>query len=250
MDLFRLDGAVAIVSGASGRLGPTMVSALADAGATVVAVARDAETLAALERDGVEVATCDVTSEAWPALVSRVGEDYGRLDVVVNNAHVGRGGSLHTATDAEWDEAWYLAVRATERAIGAARPFLASSPIASVVNVSSMYAVRSPDPGMYESEDQRNPPYYGAAKAALLQLTRYAAAELASEGIRVNALVLGPFPGEAVSAPMVERLAARTMLGRLGSPEEVAGALLYLASNASSYTTGSALTVDGGWTAR
>lgn len=256
MDLFDLTGTVAIVTGASGRLGPSMVTALVDAGATVVAVGRDRDRLAAAlpEHARILLEPCDITSPDWPALVERVGTEHGRLDVLVNNAHIGRGGSLRTATDAEWTEAWDLAVRATERGISAARPFLAASAVAggpaSVVNVSSMYGVRAPDPGMYEREEHRNPPYYGAAKAALLQLSRYAAADLAGDGIRVNALVLGPFPGSGADAALLEKIAARTMLGRVGSPDEVAGAVLYLASRASSFTTGSELTVDGGWTAR
>lgn len=250
MSMFDLTGTVAIVTGASGRLGPAMVTALADAGALVVAVGRSRERLAPLARDGVVLAPCDITSAEWPALIASVAADHGRLDVLVNNAHIGHGGSLRTATDAQWTEAWDLAVRATERGISAARPFLAESPVASIVNVSSMYGVVAPDPGLYGSEEARNPPYYGAAKAALIQLTRYAAAELAPEGIRANALVLGPFPGSGIDPALEERIAARTMLGRVGSPSEVAGAVLYLVSPASSYTTGSVLTVDGGWTAR
>lgn len=253
MSLFDLTGTVAVVTGASGRLGPAMVTALATAGATVVAVARSAERLAPLASSQVIAAPCDITSPEWPALIRSVAADHGRLDVLVNNAHIGRGGSLGTATDEQWTEGWDLAVRATERGIQAARPHLAASAAAggpaSIVNVSSMYGVVAPDPRMYDGEELRNPPYYGAAKAALLQLTRYAAAELAAEGIRANALVLGPFPGSQVDPALLERISSRTMLGRVGSPEEVAGAVLYLASRASSFTTGSTLTVDGGWTA-
>jgi NAD(P)-dependent dehydrogenase (short-subunit alcohol dehydrogenase family) len=114
-----------------------------------------------------------------------------------------------------------------------------------------MYGVQAPDLSIYDREEDRNPPYYGAAKAALIQLTRYAAAELAPAGVRVNAVVLGPFPGQRTEAngALLDRIAARTLLGRIGSPDEIGGAVLYLASRASSFTTGSVLTVDGGWTA-
>lgn len=259
--LFDLDGTVAVVTGASGRLGPSIVGALAGAGATVVAVARDRarlDTALAGVSDGGRVlpTACDITSSAWPALLHGVVEEHGRLDVLVNNAHVARSGSLRLATDADWTEAFDLAVRATATALNAARDALVESARsggpASVVNVASMYGVRSPDPGMYDDEEGRNPPYYGAAKAALIQLTRYAAAELGPDGVRVNALVPGPFPGEATpdTADLLDRIAARTMLGRVGSPDEIAGAVLYLASRAASFTTGSTLVVDGGWTAR
>lgn len=256
--LFDLTGTVALVTGASGRLGPTIVGALAGAGAQVVAVGRSEEALRS-RLDGIPRVTsvsCDVTTPDWPAVVQDVVAQHGRLDVLVNNAHVGRGGSLRTSTDGDWSEAFDLAVRATERGINAARDALAASATAggpaSVINVASMYGVRAPDLSIYETEEGRNPPFYGAAKAALLQLTKYAAAELAPTGVRVNALVLGPFPGERTeaNAGLLDRIAARTMLGRVGEPEEIAGAVLYLASRASTFTTGSSLTVDGGWTAQ
>lgn len=259
MDLFDLTGTVAVVSGASGRLGPAMVRALAGAGATVVAVGRSRERLAEAVGDiaGVELATCDITSVEWPALLSDVAERHGRLDVLVNNAHIARGGSLRTSTDEDYRLAFDLAVTASARAIEAARPALVVSAAAggpaSVVNVSSMYGVVAPDLSIYAEEAHRNPPFYGTAKAAMLQLTRYAAAELGPEGVRVNALVLGPFPGEPgtpEAATLQDKIAGLTLLGRVGQPEEVMSALLFLASPASSFVTGSTVEVDGGWTAR
>lgn len=255
-DLFDLTGRVALVSGASGRLGPAIVRALAGAGARVVAVARDEQRLRAAVGDvpGVELHSCDITSPEWAELVGTVAGE--QLDVLVNNAHVGRGGSLALAAPEDYAEAFALAVTASSVAINAARPGLVASAAAggpaSVINVSSMYGVVAPVPQLYDTEKSRNPPAYGAAKAAMLQLTRYAAAELGPDRIRVNALVLGPFPGEAAdpgAAALFERIAGRTMLGRLGEPADLAAPVLFLASPASGYVTGSTVTVDGGWTA-
>ncbi len=255
-DLFDLSGCTAVVSGASGRLGPSMVRTLLDAGAHVVAVARDVSRLEhALQGLPAELRTCDITSPEWPAVLASVLEERGRIDVLVNNAHVGRGGSLRLASAADFAEAFALAVTATADGINAAHAGLRASAEAggpaSVVNIASMYGVVAPDPRVYDSEEGRNPPAYGAAKAAMLQLTRYAAAELAPEGIRVNSITLGPFPGSPTpeTEALFERIASRTMVGRVGQPAEVATALLFLASPASSFVTGSNVTVDGGWTA-
>lgn len=261
-DLFDLTGCVAVVSGASGWLGSTMVDALAQANAHVVAVGRNRDTLEEVARAAaagggtVEPRVCDVTTSQWPELIAAVGAERGRLDLLVNNAHVGRGGSLRTSTEENFTEAWNLAVRATWRGMEAARLGFAASLAAggrpSVVNVASMYAMVAPDLQMYATEEGRNPPFYGAAKAGLLQLSRYAAAELGLAGVRVNVLTPGPVPQhpEGMDPAFLDELARRTMLGRIGAPNDIRTALLFLASPHSAFVTGSNVVVDGGWTAR
>lgn len=125
----------------------------------------------------------------------------------------------------------------------------------SIINVSTMYALVAPSPALYEGTQSLNPPGYSAAKAALLAFTRYVASFWECHGIRANAILPGPFShvedkgaNSRRDDPFLERLKARTCLGRIGRPSELIGGLLYLASDASSYVTGQALSVDGGWT--
>ncbi|MCA1984215.1 SDR family NAD(P)-dependent oxidoreductase [Nocardioides nematodiphilus] len=256
--LFDLTGTVAIVSGASGWLGRPMTRALAEHGATVVGVARDRQRLeaemASMPGD-VHAEAADVMTDSWPQVIGEVSARFGRIDLLVNNANIGRGGSLRTSTTADYTEAFDLAITAAHRGIEAARDGLVAARAAggtpSIVNISSMYGIVAPLPHLYATEEGRNPPFYGAAKAALLQLTRYAAAELGPLGIRANAIAPGPFPALLAQEDpaFIERLADRTMLRRIGSPDEIAAAVVYLASRGASYVTGSTLAVDGGWTA-
>jgi len=257
--LFDLSGCVAIVSGGAGWLGLPMVDALATHGARVIAVARDADNarkaLAGVRGD-VSFEQCDITTDAWPALIERIGAQHGRIDVLVNNAHGGgRGGSMRTAAASDYRAALELAVIASANGMNAARAGFAGSVAAqgspSVINVATMYGVVSPNPGIYDTEAARNPPFYGAAKAGMIQLTRYAAAELGPLGVRVNAITPGPFPGLAAQADpaFMTRLADKTMVKRIGTPKEIKTVVLFLASPHSSFVTGTTIPIDGGWTA-
>ena len=159
--------------------------------------------------------------------------------------------STRKVNDADWNtfsqNLSYVPLTAGPAALKAA---VASTGDASVIHVSSMYGRIAPDGRLYDRREQQSPFHYGPAKAALEQLTRHLAAELGPEKIRVNSLVPGPFPQPGKMPSGLEtRLAARTMLGRIGQAQEIAGPLLFLAAPASAYVTGSSLVVDGGWTA-
>src|SRR5207237_9822187 len=166
------------------------------------------------------------------------------------------GGSLENSTFDQWmrnlEGGVIWPVMATQM-VGAKKKEQKSG---SIVNICTMYAVVAPSPDLYEGTDFLNPPGYSAAKAAMLSFTRYTASYWGKYGVRANAILPGPFsntdydgPNSVASgSPFIDRLKARTCLKRIGRPEELAGALLFLASDASSFLTGQALLVDGGWT--
>jgi NAD(P)-dependent dehydrogenase (short-subunit alcohol dehydrogenase family) len=256
-NLFQLDGKTAFVSGSRGHLGSAMTRALAEAGAHVIVNGRDIDALkhfaASLGEEGlsVEAAAFDAHD------VATIRDYFGhlkRLDILVNNIGFMEGRSFadlepgdFAATYAATVGTAFETVRASLAALKAAA---AEGGEASVINVSSMYGRVAPDGRLYDRREQQSPFHYGPAKAGLEQLTRHLAAELGPEKIRVNALVPGAFPKAGkMPAGLEPRLAARTMLGRIGAPCEIAGPLLFLAGPASSYVTGASLVVDGGWTA-
>jgi NAD(P)-dependent dehydrogenase (short-subunit alcohol dehydrogenase family) len=253
--LFRLDGRIAFISAARGHLGQAMTRALAEAGAHVIVNGRDDAALAVYERE-LRSQGLVVERAAFDACDSTALRDFfasrSRLDILVNNAVAMTVKPFAALTAEDFARTYAGSVTAAFEAVRAALPALkqgvAAAGEASVINIASMYGAVSPDARLYDTPDAQSPFHYGPAKAGLVQLSRHLAAELGPHKIRVNALVPGPFPNNP-PAGLGERLATRTMLGRLGAPSEIAGPLLFLASPAASFITGSALTVDGGWTA-
>jgi NAD(P)-dependent dehydrogenase (short-subunit alcohol dehydrogenase family) len=261
--LFRLDGKVCLVTGGAGHLGAAMSAALAEAGGHVCILGRTRATLAGLAQRltdrglSAEGIASDVTMEEdIKSLVADLKRRHGTLDVLVNNAHAGRAGVMTDSKASDYANAIEIAVGAAAELVNAAgellRNAVRTNGDASVINISSMYGMVSPDPRVYGQSGMDNPPHYGAAKAALLQYTRYAAVHLAPQGIRVNAISPGPFPPEAVQQrdpTFAAALTQKVPMGRLGKPEDLGGAVVFLASSASRFVTGANLPVDGGWTA-
>lgn len=259
--LFDLSGRTALVTGATGHLGQQICRALGSAGAHVLANARSAEKAAdfvsqcRVEGISAEATVFDITDPDAVAACAAARAD-SALHILVNNAYGGSGGTVESSSPEAFGAAYDIAVTAAHRLLRAMLPALRRGRVeagdASVINVASMYGMVSPDLRAYATPEGSNPPFYGAAKAALIQYTRYAACEFGPEGLRVNALAPGPFPSAAVQqdAPgFVKTLADRVPMGRIGQAGEIGGPVVFLAAPAATFVTGAVLPVDGGWTA-
>ena len=255
---FRLDGRTAFVSGGAGHLGEAMVRGLCAQGAEVIVNGRNQDRLdafqARLAADGLQVRVACFDMMDFEAVRGWFGA-LPRLDVLINNAVTMQPGGIAAATPDGFDTAYRSSVTAAFEAMRAAEPALLAAAgatgQASVINIATMYAHVAPDPGLYGDSGLDSPPAYGAAKAGLAQLTRHMAAQWGRKAIRVNAISPGPFPRPSIQEAQpafAARLAAKTMLGRTGQAHEIAGVAVFLASDASSYVTGSDIRVDGGWT--
>ncbi|CAN5769365.1 3-oxoacyl-ACP reductase FabG [soil metagenome] len=248
---FRLDGKVCLVTGASRGLGRAMAVALAAAGANVAAVARSQkgieETAAAAKEHGWRVlaVTCDVhDSGSVTAMVERVVAEFGQIDVLVNNAGGGDMKPIIDMAEEEWLRIVDLNVNGMFRMCQAVGPHMIKRRQGRVINMSSMYGLVG----------EKNVTAYCASKGAIIQFTRALALEWAEHNITVNALAPGYIYTERTSRvfdnPEIrDALTKRVPLGRIGQPEELGPLVIYLASDASSFMTGSVLVIDGGQTA-
>lgn len=245
--MFDLDGRVAVVTGASKGLGRAMALAFADAGADVVVSSRRLEAcevvaseIRAKGRRALAVA-CHVADWAQcDALVDATVSEFGRIDVLVNNAGIAPvPPSLAGVTEELFDKTFGVNVKGPLRLMAMAAEHMA--PGGSIINISTKASQR-PSPSTV---------VYAGSKAALNAITQAASLEFGPRGIRVNAIVCGPFLtdsfGKAIPTPeAAARVASSITVGHIGQPDEIVGTALLLASDASSYMTGSLINLDGG----
>lgn len=253
LDLFKLDGRVAVVTGATRGLGQAIAVALAEAGADVVGLNRSdaSETESLVKATGrhfinIECDLLKTNAEDCDAIISRIASELGRVDILVNNAGIIRRADLLDFTEEDWDDVLQVNLRSVfSLSQSAARVMVTQQTGGKMINIASMLSFQG---GI-------RVPAYTAAKSGLVGLTLAFANELAGKNINVNAIAPGYMEtdntaplraDEKRSQAILERIPA----GRWGTPDDLKGAVVFLASDAARYMHGAIVPVDGGWLAR
>lgn len=257
---FSLKNKVVLITGGYGYLGKGITESLLFHEATVYVMGRDEAKFkeafpdSTLNKSLLNFVSGDISeTESIISSFQTVFDKEGKIDVLINNAFYSKGQSPETMTDEEWAYCMDGTLSSVFRTIRSIIPFFKKSGSGKIINVSSMYGVVAPQFEIYDDfPAYLNPPHYGAAKAGVIQLTKYYASYLGKDNIQVNAVTPGPFPSESVQQAkgFVDELKAKTSLNRIGKPEDLAGAFVFLASDTSNFITGQNIVVDGGWTSK
>ena len=253
-----MKGKTAVVTGGAGYLGTAISETLAELGANLVIASRDkakcqkkCEEIMRLHNGSIKAVALELDllkKGAADEFLDQVHEHFEAIDILVNNAWSGNKNSWESISEEDWEYDINMSLNSVFRLTKAAFEDLKSTQ-GVILNIASMYGHIGPDYRIYDGKEFANPPSYGAAKAGVLQFTRYLASFLSPHGIRVNALSPGAFPHPPTQAhkEFMEKLGSKNPMNRIGQPDELKGAVALLCSPAGSYITGQNLCVDGGW---
>jgi len=255
---FNLSNKTILLTGGYGHLGKAITESLLFHGATVYVLGRDNEKYLEIFSKNKYLGqklffqVCDIESSVSISNSFKAVFDItNKIDVLINNAFYSKGQSPETMTDKEWMIGIDGVLSSVFKCIREIIPYFKNNNSGKIINVSSMYGVISPDFEVYkEFPELINPPNYGAAKAGIIQLSKYYASYLGELGITVNTITPGPFPSDEFQKNdrFINELKKKTCLKRIGKPEDLAGSFVFLASDASGFITGQNLIIDGGWT--
>ena len=255
-DLFSLAGKKITMFGGAGYIGRALVKAVLAQGGKLLVADQNVDVFKTpawkdvRENPGFDCIACNVAAagevrKAYDACIQK----FGGFNAMVNLVAYGKFDDISRQSDEDMAYSFDGVAGHVLRAIREAIPYFKKEG-GVIVNTASMYGIVSPDYRIYGKSGQNNPAVYGMGKAAVISLTRYAAAHLAPMNIRVNCVSPGPVPDPSKNPPpeFIDQLAGKTMLGRTGKPEDMAGAYVFLLSDSSSFVAGECLCVDGGWT--
>ncbi len=256
LDRFSLKGRIALVTGGAGPLfGSSISEALVEAGATLIAASRVFDTNQAfaekLRNQGFDAHGMKVDIgelESIHRLHDEVLGKFGRLDILVNSAVVQQAGSFESETPEDWLRSAQGDMVGLFALCKAFIPDMVRQGKGSIINISSIYGVVANDPSLYEGTPMLQPPHYTFVKAGMINFTRYIANYYGKKGVRANCISPGGYFNNQPE-PFLSNYCNRVPLGRMLNNDDIKGAVVFLASDASEYVTGANILVDGGWTA-
>lgn len=256
LEKFSLKGRIALVTGGAGPyFGSSISESLAEAGASVIVASRSGmrnQTFVEnLQEKGLDAYAMDLDitrPESIQKLHDEVINGFGRLDILVNSAYVQVSGSLDTQTYADWLKSAQGDMAGLFIICKAFLSDMVRQGKGSIINISSIYGVIANDPSLYEGTEMVQPPHYTFVKAGMINFTRYLANYYGKKGVRANCISPGGYLTDLPDS-FLNNYCKKVPIGRMMNSEDLKGAVVFLASDASEYITGINLLVDGGWTA-
>ena len=258
LQLLSLENKNALVTGGAGYFGTEISYTLAELGANVIIASRDEQKCIRKAKEIEEAFDNKIICKGLKldllskeSIIKCIDESiriFDGIDILVNNAWSGNKNSWESISDEDWDYDIEMSLNSVFRIVKAAFPTLKERQ-GVILNVTSMYGHIAPDYRIYEGTNFANPPSYGAAKAGVIQFTKYLASFLSPHKIRVNSISPGAFPHAVTqeNEEFVKKLGAKNPMNRIGQPHELKGIVAVLCSNAGSYITGQNICIDGGW---
>jgi NAD(P)-dependent dehydrogenase (short-subunit alcohol dehydrogenase family) len=254
-NILSLNGKMIWVFGGAGYLGQPTINLLVSAGAQVLCIDMEGRAQQYIDAENlngkVTAATLNVhQTELIPAFVADMVSLHGVPHGLVNLTYASTAKALEDLTGDDFDTVAHGSLTSSFLLSREVAALMAKEGRGSLVLFSSMYGSLSPNPDLYEAPLTKNPIEYGVTKAGILQMVRYMAVHYGKSNVRFNAISPGPFPNPAVkqaNPDFIDRLSAKSPMGRVGDASEIAGSVAFLLSDAASYITGQNLFVDGGW---